>query len=424
MATLIERKRGGSLMFEIRFYVGKQRKTIPLGKKYTPKTAREFQSVVDDLLYCQTNSENPKKKTLAWIQEASPEIRDKLAKAGLIDVPPSHTLKEVWDSFLEHKVKELKSGKIVESTYDLYATIRKRFFRFYGPNELLGDLTKDRMQMWKDHLLDEVATATVACYIKEAKTCFTWAVTQGWISESPLDGISPGSFRNKKNDHYVPMADYHRLLNACPCNDWRVILALARIGGLRCPSEVLLLRWEDVNWEYDTVLIRSPKTKRHENGESRLVPLFPELKEELETLFFGPASEGKEFVINRYRDTSQNLRTTLEKVVLRAGLKMFPRPFDNFRASRANEVYRKWGAILEKQWIGHDPSIFEDHYWMTIDTDYQEAAEWTTPTGKVGRSPQNGWKKSDRQGFPPVFPPAQGGIALHGVEGAQGANHR
>ena len=199
MATLIERKRGGSLMFEIRFYVGKQRKTIPLGKKYTQKTAEKLREIVETLQHCQDNGiEFPGKRTMDWIQSASDEIRQKLGKAGLIDVPPSHTLKEVWDSFLEHKAKEMKSRKIVESTYDLYDSIRKRFFRFYGPNELLGDLTKDRMQMWKDHLLDEVATATVACYIKEAKTCFNWAVTQGWISESPLDGIAPGSFRNKK----------------------------------------------------------------------------------------------------------------------------------------------------------------------------------------------------------------------------------
>jgi len=412
-------------MFEVRFYVGKQRKTIPLGKKYTQKTAEKLREVVEVLRHYQDNGiEYPGKKTMDWIQSASDEIREKLGKAGLIDVPPSYTLDEVWDSFLEFKATEMKAGKIVVGTYNLYNTIRRRFCHFFDPNGLLCDLTKDQVQKWKDHLLDEVGAATVACYLKETKTCFTWAVGQGWIPKSPLDGIAPGSFRNKDNDHYFPMACYHRLLEACPCNDWRCILALSRIGGLRCPSEVLLLRWEDVNWEYDSVLIRSPKTRRHENGASRLVPLFPELKKELETLFFSPASEGKEFVINRYRDTFQNLRTTLEKIVLRAGLKMFPRPFDNFRASRANEVYRRWGAILEKQWIGHDPSIFEDHYWMTIDTDYQEAAEWTTPTGKVRQSAQNGWKKPGCQGFPPVLPPAQDEISLHGVEGVQVANHR
>ncbi len=40
-------------------------------------------------------------------------------------------------------------------------------------------------------------------------------------------------------------------------------------------------------------------------------PIFPELKTELEALFFDPASEGKEFVINRYRSPKQNKPQTL-----------------------------------------------------------------------------------------------------------------
>ena len=422
MASLRKRLRGGSLMFEIDFYAKGKRTTIPLGASYTEKTATELKGIVETLLHNYKNGILIRdKRTDAWIESASDEIRLKLGKAGLIDVPPSHTLKDVWDSFLEQKAKELKAGKIKESTFDLYDCIRRRFFRAFDPNELLGDLIQERLQTWKDHLLDEVGTATVACYIKEVKTCFTWAVSQGWIAKSPLDGIAPGSFRNKKNDHYVPMADYRRTLNAAPCKDWRCILALTRIGGLRCPTEVLNLRWEDVNWELERFYVHSPKTERHEGKEGRWVPLFPELKEELEALFFSPESEGKEFIINRYRDSSQNLRTTLEKIVLRAGLKMFPRPFDNFRASRANEVYRKWGAILEEQWIGHDPSMFKDHYWMTIDTDFQEAAEWTTPTTGAGRPKAEikSGKKTADFGFPAIFPAAMPGNAMQTAEGQE-----
>ena len=108
------------------------------------------------------------------------------------------------------------------------------------------------------------------------------------------------------------------------------------------------------------------------------MPLFPELKAELETLFFSPASEGREFVVNRYRDASQNLRTTLGKIVKRAGLTMFPRPFDNMRMSRSNEVYRRWGAFLESQWIGHSRQVREDHYLAITDEDYQKAADWAS----------------------------------------------
>jgi len=105
----------------------------------------------------------------------------------------------------------------------------------------------------------------------------------------------------------------------------------------------------------------------------RWVPIFPELKTELETLFFDPVSVGKEFVINRYRP-GQELGAALKIIVQRAGLNMFPRPFDNMRATRSNEVYNRWGAFKESQWIGHSNRTRADHYLMITDDDFREAS--------------------------------------------------
>ena len=412
--------RGGSLMFEICFFTNGQRKTIPLGAKYTEKTATELKGIVEMLLHYKDNGiAILDKRTSVWIESATQEIKEKLAKAGLIELPPSYTLKNLWDSFLDQKARELKAGKIKEATRNLYDFISKRFFLFFKSNELLDDLTKDRMQQWKDYLLDEVAEATVACYIKETKACFNWGVSQGWIEKSPLDGVSPGSFVNKKNVRMISMDFYNRLLDACPCQDWRTIIALSRIGGLRCPNEVLRLRWEDVNVEHNKFYVRSPKTEQHEGKEGRWVPLFPELKKELDALFFSPLSEGKEFVINRYRDASQNLRTTFGKIVKRAGLEMFPSPFRNLRMTRSNEIYRKYGAYIESQWMGHSGRVRADHYLMLTDDDFQEASQWAVQTDSAcsqreSRKPQSGKKIAD-SGFPAFFPAAPACNALHSI---------
>ena len=376
MANLTKRIRNGSLMFEIKFYVNGQRKTIPLGVKYTEKTATEMLGIVETLVLYNANSIPVlDKRTQTWIETATPELRDKLAKAGLIELPPSHTLKEVWDLFLKQNVRNIK-----ESTVAVYEAVRIRFFRDFRENELLESITKDRMQRWKDHLLDNsgLAEATVASTIKDVKAVFNWAVSQGWIETSPLEGIGTGSYVNRKNDHIVSMDDYRQLLAACPCRDWRAILALARIGGLRCPNEVLRLRWEDVDRKRNKFYVRSPKTEHHKGKEGRWVPLFPELRAELETLFFHPDSKGREFVVNRYRDADQNLRTTFTKIVKRAGLDVFPRPFDNMRMSRSNEIYRKMGAFKESEWIGHSGRVRADHYLSITDDDFQDASDWTS----------------------------------------------
>ena len=118
-------------------------------------------------------------------------------------------------------------------------------------------------------------------------------------------------------------------------------------------------------------------SRRHQGKEGRWVPLFSELKAELKALSSNPTSKTQEFVINRYRDAYQNLRTTFGKIVKRAGLNKFPRPFDNMRMTRSNEVYRRWGAFEESEWIGHSRRVREDHYLSITDDDFQEAAEWT-----------------------------------------------
>jgi len=436
MASLIKRIRGKSLMFEIRFSVGKQRKTITLGKRYTEKTAKELREVVNVLLHCQDNGiEIPGKKTLAWIEFASPEIREKLGKAGLIEIPPSHTLKEVWDAFLEQKALDQKVGRIQESTLGQYDIARNRFFESFKETDLLAELSKETLAKWKTGLLKRLAQGTVASQLKHTKSAMTWAVEQGWIDESPLDGVGRGSFINRERDRMITMDEYHRLLDACPCRDWRVIIALARIGGLRCPSEVVGLRWEDVNWKLGKFYVRSPKTKRHEGKEGRWVPIFPELKEELEALFFDPASEGKENVINRYRRPNQNLGTTFEKIVSRAGLSEMPRPFDNMRMTRSNEVYNRWGAFKESQWIGHSSRVRADHYLMITDADFLEATatsmESSTLFSRVSSADSmNGVKNcgvSDvykNSVLPPYFPPQGGGKGLQGVESVERANKR
>ena len=178
MASLRKRVRGNSPTFEIDFFASGQRKTIPLGAKYTAKTANELKGIVEMLQRYRDNGVTIlDKRTYVWIESAPQEIKEKLAKVGLIELAPTHTLKDLWDSFLEQKARELKAGKIKEATRNLYDFISKRFFRFFDdPNEALADLTKERMQQWKDYLLDEVAEATVACYIKETKACFNWGV--------------------------------------------------------------------------------------------------------------------------------------------------------------------------------------------------------------------------------------------------------
>ena len=122
------------------------------------------------------------------------------------------------------------------------------------------------------------------------------------------------------------------MIDACPNAEWRTLVALSQYAGLRVPSEALLLRWQDINWESGRMLIHSPKTEHHPGHATRVVPIFTELRPYLEDAQ-ELAPVGAEFVLQSLRKPgaatgdwrSVNFGTMFGKIIKRAGLVAWPR---------------------------------------------------------------------------------------------------
>ena len=123
------------------------------------------------------------------------------------------------------------------------------------------------------------AENTVRRYCGLAKQFLRAAMRRKLIDSNPFADQVSTVTGNPAKFHFVTRDDTAKLLKACPDSQWRLIVALTRFGGLRCPSEVLTLNWEDIDWQGKRFTITSPKTEHHEGGESRVCPLFPELAE-------------------------------------------------------------------------------------------------------------------------------------------------
>ena len=80
---------------------------------------------------------------------------------------------------------------------------------------------------------------------------FRRAVSIDLIQRNPFsqEQITVTVKSNKDREHYVPLAHAEKIIKSCFSDDWRLIFALTRYAGLRCPTEVLALRWRDINWE-------------------------------------------------------------------------------------------------------------------------------------------------------------------------------
>ena len=331
---------------------------------------------VSEQVYYRDNVLPVDKRTLTWIETAQPIIREKLADKGLIEKQHKKTCQELWDTFLVEK------ADIEQSTRDIYDRAQECFFAFFDKDRQITSLKSSEFLDWKRYLQNDLglAEATIAAMFAKTKAVFNWAVAQGvekgWIEASPLDGIGCGSYDNPENDRFIEVEEYHKLLEACPCQEWRMIITLSRIGGLRCPSESQRLRWDDIHWDRKMFKVTTSKLEHHKGKGWRYVPLFPEVRRELEALRSTYHGEQPEYVINRYgRDPEPNLGTQFARIAKAAGLgEAIPAPFNNMRGSRATEIYAVFGEKIEEAWLGHCKKIALKHYLMVRKGDYARAA--------------------------------------------------
>ncbi len=150
-----------------------------------------------------------------------------------------------------------------------------------------------------------------------------------------LDARLSGTVRsNKRRQKYILAEVIEKVISVCPTHDWTLVFALTRYAGLRCPSEVLALRWSDVDLPGDRMLITSRKTA-HAGKPERMAPILPELRKYLEPAH-NAAPEGAEYVIHTFRDT--NPGTYARYLVQEAGVEVWPSLFVNLRRSWVNDI--------------------------------------------------------------------------------------
>ena len=254
-----------------------------------------------------------------------------------------------------------------------------------------------------------LARATIAKRVVIAKGVFRKAVRWGLIASNPFADLRAGSQSNPDRAFYITVETIRAILAVCPDDQWRAIVALGRFAGLRCHSEIIALRWGDVNWERGRLMVRSAKTEGHEGHAVRVVPIVPELRPILQDLF-DRAEVGVEAVVPRLRDPAMNLRTQFERIIAKASVKPWPRLFHNLRASCATDWVERFPAHVVAGWLGHSPMIAAQHYLQTRDAHFDLAAgvggvgaaaanpaTYTRPSGPTASKPKTQNPQNSRE---------------------------
>jgi integrase len=359
---------------------GKQQ-SIRLGE--CPKDyARSAKMAIGYLVVAKRHTGVPHPDAVRWLGGIDEVLYARVVAHGLCqprDNAPAVTLANLLDRFDA-------AMAVKPTTQYKYRQVADSLRAFLGAETPLASITTAHADNWrksiaeakpnpddKDEPAKTLARATVAKRVVIAKSVFRKAVRWDLIPSSPFGDLRAGSQSNPDRAFYVSLETIRAILAVCPDDQWRGIVALSRFAGLRCPSEIVALRWGDVNWERGRLMVRSVKTEGHEGHAVRVVPIAPELRPILQDLF-DRAEVGVEAVVPRLRDPKMNLRTQFERIIAKAGVKSWPRLFHNMRASCATDWVERFPAHVVAAWLGHSPMIAAQHYLQTRDAHFDLAA--------------------------------------------------
>lgn len=381
----------------------RKRRTIRLGK-ISQRNAESVKVRVERLAAAASTGHPVDDDTARWVAGLDEVLHAKLAKVGLVADRTSSLLLAFVDDYIT------KRGDVKKSTATVWRRARNHIEKFFGPEQHLRDVTAGHAKDFRRYLLKSLAEDTVRRTCGITKQFFEDAVDCGLISKNPFkhrDIPTATGAGDKSREFFVSKELAENVLACLPNAQWRLMFALARYGGLRCPSEVLSLRWGDIDWESGKLSVSSPKTEHHDGGESRLVPLFPELQPYLEDCF-ELAEDGAEYLITQYRKMDTSYSTLLAKHVRAAGLTTWPKPWQNLRSTRETELVERFPIHVVCAWIGNSQVVAQKHYLQVTDDHFSRALQ--NPVQQNAETPRD-----DSQG---VLSNDQNGLVLQGVAGS------
>jgi integrase len=282
--------------------VDESRKAVRLGK-IDLKSANAICRHVEALLAAKIGGQPVPRDTAAWLNEIGAALRDKLAAVGLVEPYKRAALGKFLDGFIANR-----KATAAPNTITNLEQAKRRLVEHFGADREMSSITPADAEVWAAALAEKYAPATAGRTIKRARQFFKAALRNKLVAENVFIDVKANGQANKDRQFHVDRDVIFRVIDAAPDAEWRLLIALSRFGGLRCPSEHLALRWQDLDWERNRFRVDSPKT-----GE-RWIPIFPELRPYLEECF-ELAEEGAVHVITRYRDSNANLRTTFTKYI-------------------------------------------------------------------------------------------------------------
>lgn len=295
-----------------------KRRSIRLGK-VSKRHAEAVRARIEELIACQKTGQPRPAELTEWVETTEDALHTRLVNAGLVSERHRATLAAFIDDYIDSRTDTKLSTRTV------YRRAKRHLVMFFGEDKPLREVTPADADRFRIFLGERgLAEATSRRTIGISKQLFRAAGRAGVLTVNPFEDLPAAVPSNPAKAFFIDRPTIKKVLAAATDDEWRLLIGLSRFGGLRTPSEPLLLTWGDIDFEKGRIRIKSPKTEHHQGKAARAMPLFPELRPLLEAL--RPSEpEPDSPVVRRYRMATVNLRTRLMKTIKRAGLTPWPK---------------------------------------------------------------------------------------------------
>lgn len=360
MASRTTRPNGHQWVF---FSHGGKRHTVRLGL-VSVDTGEDFRRNLERLIATKKLGLPVEPQSRAWLRSLSKRPYATLQKAGLVDAQAARTLGDLNEAYLEsHNRAGSKPATIANAK-----VVCRNLVEYFGPSKPLCDVSPEDTERFREWMgkrggVDDLplARTTVSRRCRRSREIFGYAVDQGWLERNPFARMKRWNEVDTSRDHYVTQDDAERLIHAAPDHEWRLLIAMARYAGLRCPSEVHLLEWSWINWQDGTFRVRSPKTEHHAGQGWRTVPILERLAPLLSESWEA-AVVGQVLVFPNCQSRGPALTGKLRRICNAAGVEPWPKAWINLRASCERDLLEQHPIDVAASWLGHSPATALRHY--------------------------------------------------------------
>jgi len=366
------------------------RKAIRLGK-IDRKSAETICRHIEALLAARIGGQPASRDTAAWLSDIGAKLRDKLAAVGLVEPLQRLSIREFLMGWLDGK----KSTGHKPTSLRAWGQTAAGLIEHFGGRPLASLAHADGEAFRSAMQGRGLRATTIHKRLGHARQMLEDAVRLGHVSANPWKHVRQRSGDPSERRAYVPIAAAERVIEHCPNVVWKLLVALARFGGLRVPSEAFSLAWGDVDWERGRLTVPSPKTE-HLAKPHRVIPLFPLLRPHLEAAF-EQAPEGSVYIFpDEWRDRARgddgwagaNVRTTFAKIIRRAGVEPWPRLWHSLRASCESDLAQSFPLATVTKWLGNTPSVALRHYVDPTEAAFDRALDWRPKSGAKSGAPE------------------------------------